>query len=87
MEAASRLAQVEVRKQELERELEEFQAEARDIRNQDTVIRQLQERCKLLEAELSGKVRFTHCRAFSIPLRHFPQCSLEKATRRCRSTS
>ena len=41
----------------LERELQEFRAEAHGIQNQALTIRKLEERCRALEADVAAKVR------------------------------
>lgn len=55
--AESQLAQLGSQNAKLERELQEFQTEAKGIKNQELTIRKLEERCKTLEADLTRKVR------------------------------
>eukprot|EP00892_Ulva_mutabilis_P003056 jgi/Ulvmu1/12751/UM095_0056.1 len=55
LEAETKAAQTAVQTSKLQRELEEFQAEAKAIRNQELTIRKLEERNKALEAELAAK--------------------------------
>lgn len=54
--AESQLAQLGAQNAKLERELQEFQTEAKGIKNQELTIRKLEERCKSLEADLATKV-------------------------------
>lgn len=56
LEAETKAAQTAVQTSKLQRELEEFHAEAKAIKNQELTIRKLEERNKALEAELATKV-------------------------------
>lgn len=57
LEAETKAAQTAVQTSKLQRELDEFHAEAKAIKNQELTIRKLDERNKALEAELASKVR------------------------------
>lgn len=63
--AESQLAQLIAHNAKLEKELQEFQAEAQGIKNRELTIRKLEERCKSLEAELAAKVSSCGCNIIS----------------------
>lgn len=56
LSAESQLTQLVAQNAKLQKELQEFQTEAKGIKNQELTIRKLEERCKTLEADLATKV-------------------------------
>jgi hypothetical protein len=55
--AHAEVTRLQVEQRRLERELADFQTEARGIKNQELTIRRLEERVRVLESELEDKVR------------------------------
>lgn len=56
-DTAARTAEVEAQAMKLARELAEYKAESKGLKNQELTVRKLEDKCRTLEGQLAAKVR------------------------------